>query len=69
MPDILVLNDFCTQVQSVLASFIVNEEPSVKLLNEALSLDILAKTGASMEKLRRLRLTKELRFFDFYIGW
>jgi hypothetical protein len=53
----------------MLASFVVYEEPSVKLLNKALCLDILAKTGTSMEKLRRLRLTKELRFLDFYIGW
>jgi hypothetical protein len=53
----------------MLASFIIYEEPSVKLLNEALCLDILAKTRASMEKLLMLTLTKELRFLDFYIAW
>jgi hypothetical protein len=53
----------------MLASFVIYEEPSVKLLNEALCLDILAKTRASMEKLLMMFLTKELRFLDFYKGW
>ena len=67
--DILVLNNFCPQVECMLASFVVYEEPCLKLLNEALCLDILAKSRASMEKLLRMRLTKELRFLDFYKAW